>query len=64
VEALQPERVLMLPDGVEDYWDEELLELVTLAQLRSQNSRSLGDYFLRYKRYQNKRYQARGSHAT
>jgi ATPase subunit of ABC transporter with duplicated ATPase domains len=31
VEALQPERVLMLPDGVEDYWNEELLELVTLA---------------------------------
>jgi ATPase subunit of ABC transporter with duplicated ATPase domains len=31
VEALKPERVLMLPDGVEDYWNEELLELVTLA---------------------------------
>jgi ATPase subunit of ABC transporter with duplicated ATPase domains len=31
VEALQPERVLLLPDGVEDTWSEELADLVALA---------------------------------
>ena len=31
VEALAPERVLMMPDGTLDYWDEELLDLVALA---------------------------------
>ncbi len=31
VEALAPERVLLLPDGVEDHWSEELADLVALA---------------------------------
>jgi ATPase subunit of ABC transporter with duplicated ATPase domains len=31
VDALEPDRVLMMPDGTLDYWDEELLELVSLA---------------------------------
>jgi ATPase subunit of ABC transporter with duplicated ATPase domains len=31
VEALQPERVLLLPDGVEDHWSAELGDLVSLA---------------------------------
>ena len=31
VETLAPQRVLMMPDGVLDYWSEELLELVALA---------------------------------
>lgn len=31
VQALQPDRVLLLPDGDEDLWDEEYLELVTLT---------------------------------
>jgi ATPase subunit of ABC transporter with duplicated ATPase domains len=31
VEALAPERILMMPDGTLDYWSEELLDLVALA---------------------------------
>ena len=31
VEALQPERVLLLPDGVEDHWSADLADLVALA---------------------------------
>ena len=31
VEALDPERVLLLPDGAEDLWNEGYLELVSLA---------------------------------
>jgi ATPase subunit of ABC transporter with duplicated ATPase domains len=31
VQALDPDRVLLLPDGTEDYWKDELLELVSLA---------------------------------
>ena len=31
VEALEPERVLVLPDGVEDLWGPEYLELISLA---------------------------------
>jgi ATPase subunit of ABC transporter with duplicated ATPase domains len=31
VEALHPERVLILPDGVEDIWGRDYVELVTLA---------------------------------
>jgi ATPase subunit of ABC transporter with duplicated ATPase domains len=31
VEALSPERVLLLPDGVEDLWSDELADLVSLA---------------------------------
>ena len=31
VEALAPERVVLLPDGVEDAWSDELAELVALA---------------------------------
>ena len=31
VEALQPERVVLLPDGVEDAWSDDLTELVALA---------------------------------
>lgn len=30
-EALNPERVIMLPDGAEDHWSEEYLELIQLA---------------------------------
>lgn len=31
VEALNPERVLILPDGVEDHWNKDYLELISLA---------------------------------
>lgn len=31
VEALEPDRVLLLPDGDEDLWDHEYTELVSLA---------------------------------
>ncbi len=31
VEALAPEKVIMLPDGVEDQWSSELADLITLA---------------------------------
>ncbi len=31
VEALNPERVLILPDGVEDHWNRDYLELISLA---------------------------------
>ena len=31
VEALEPERVLLLPDAVEDLWNPSYLDLVTLA---------------------------------
>jgi ATPase subunit of ABC transporter with duplicated ATPase domains len=31
VDALRPERVVLLPDGVEDAWSEELVDLVALA---------------------------------
>jgi ATPase subunit of ABC transporter with duplicated ATPase domains len=31
VEALQPERVVLLPDGIEDAWSDDLTELVALA---------------------------------
>jgi ATPase subunit of ABC transporter with duplicated ATPase domains len=31
VEALQPERVLLLPDGVEDLWSDNLADLVAIA---------------------------------
>ncbi|MBA2444444.1 MAG: ABC-F family ATP-binding cassette domain-containing protein [Nocardioidaceae bacterium] len=31
VQALQPDRVLILPDGVEDLWNDEYAELVSLA---------------------------------
>ncbi|HEV8564616.1 MAG TPA: ABC-F family ATP-binding cassette domain-containing protein [Actinomycetota bacterium] len=31
VEALAPQRVLMMPDGTLDFWSEDLLELVALA---------------------------------
>ncbi|GAB2466528.1 ABC-F family ATP-binding cassette domain-containing protein [Jatrophihabitans fulvus] len=31
VEALAPEKVIMLPDGVEDQWSAELADLITLA---------------------------------
>jgi len=31
VDALQPEKVLLLPDGVEDMWTSELADLVALA---------------------------------
>ncbi|GGC58745.1 ABC transporter ATP-binding protein [Hoyosella rhizosphaerae] len=30
-EALNPERIIMLPDGSEDHWSEEYLELIQLA---------------------------------
>ncbi|MDI2126332.1 ribosomal protection-like ABC-F family protein [Yinghuangia seranimata] len=31
VEALQPERIILLPDGVEDLWNEDYADLVALA---------------------------------
>ncbi|ALE18417.1 ABC-F family ATP-binding cassette domain-containing protein [Lawsonella clevelandensis] len=31
VEALKPERVIVLPDGIEDLWGEDYMEIVTLA---------------------------------
>jgi hypothetical protein len=31
VEALEPERVLLLPDGDEDLWNDSYQELVSLA---------------------------------
>ena len=31
VDALQPERIILLPDGVEDLWGDEYADLVTLA---------------------------------
>lgn len=31
VEALSPERVLLMPDGAEDHWSDDLTELVALA---------------------------------
>ncbi|HET6876717.1 MAG TPA: ABC-F family ATP-binding cassette domain-containing protein [Jatrophihabitans sp.] len=31
VEALAPEKVILLPDGIEDQWSEDLADLVTLA---------------------------------
>jgi ATPase subunit of ABC transporter with duplicated ATPase domains len=31
VEALNPERVLILPDGVEDHWNPDYADLITLA---------------------------------
>ena len=31
VEALQPERVVLLPDGVEDLWNPDYVDLVALA---------------------------------
>ena len=31
VEALAPGRVLMMPEGDLDFWDEDLLDLVSLA---------------------------------
>lgn len=31
VEALRPERVILLPDGIEDAWNEDFADLVALA---------------------------------
>jgi ATPase subunit of ABC transporter with duplicated ATPase domains len=31
VEALEPERILLLPDGVEDLWGQDYLDLISLA---------------------------------
>jgi ATPase subunit of ABC transporter with duplicated ATPase domains len=31
VRALEPDRVLFMPEGKSDYWDEELLDLVAMA---------------------------------
>jgi ATPase subunit of ABC transporter with duplicated ATPase domains len=31
VEALEPERVILLPDGSEDHWSPDYLDLVQLA---------------------------------
>jgi ATPase subunit of ABC transporter with duplicated ATPase domains len=31
VQALKPDRAILLPDGVEDIWSDDLLELVELA---------------------------------
>ena len=31
VEALNPERVLILPDGVEDHWNKDYADLISLA---------------------------------
>ena len=31
VQALQPERVVLMPDGIADWWDASLTELVSMA---------------------------------
>ena len=31
VEALNPERVLIMPDGVEDHWNRDYADLIALA---------------------------------
>jgi len=31
VQALEPDRALMMPEGIEDFWSDELLDLVSLA---------------------------------
>ena len=31
VDALEPERILLLPDGIEDFWNADYRELITLA---------------------------------
>jgi ATPase subunit of ABC transporter with duplicated ATPase domains len=31
VEALEPERVLVLPDGIEDFWNQDYHDLISLA---------------------------------
>jgi ATPase subunit of ABC transporter with duplicated ATPase domains len=31
VSELQPGRVLLMPDGAEDYWSDDLLDLVAMA---------------------------------
>jgi hypothetical protein len=31
VEALNPERVLVLPDGVEDHWSQDYADLISLS---------------------------------
>jgi hypothetical protein len=31
IEALRPDRVLLLPDGTEDLWSADYLDLVSLA---------------------------------
>ena len=31
VDALNPERLILLPDGVEDLWNESYVDLVALA---------------------------------
>jgi ATPase subunit of ABC transporter with duplicated ATPase domains len=31
VRELQPQRVLMMPDGTLDYWSDDLLDLVSMA---------------------------------
>jgi ATPase subunit of ABC transporter with duplicated ATPase domains len=31
VEALEPERVLLLPDGIEDFWNQDYQDLISLA---------------------------------
>jgi hypothetical protein len=31
VSELAPDRVLLMPDGTEDSWSDELLDLVTMA---------------------------------
>ena len=31
VERLRPQRVLLMPEGINDFWDDEFLEMVSLA---------------------------------
>jgi len=31
VERLEPERILLMPEGINDFWDDEFLEMVSLA---------------------------------
>ena len=31
VEALNPERVLILPDGIEDHWNKDYADLISLS---------------------------------
>ena len=42
VRALQPDRVLILPDGVEDLWNDSYADLVSLAEPEPAGSRRGG----------------------
>jgi len=31
VERLNPQKILLMPEGINDFWDDEFLEMVSLA---------------------------------